>query len=281
MIRATEVIYSKDNALLKRVRQLQHAGSKGQRARLEYMQAVLDGIHLLQTWQGDPRLHCILSTLDAQAIPEITQLIGEHLEQCPDTQLQFIDASLWSSISELENAPQMMAIIDLNKQVATGKNIAGDTIILDSIQDAGNVGTILRTALACKFTQIVCTTGTAHIWSPKVLRAAMGAHRYLTFYEAQTIDDVLSNIEAPLVATTMTAQQSLYAAEPILQKPVAWIFGNEGQGVAQELITHALQIRVPQNPQLESLNVATTAAVCLFETLRVRGTFDQSAAEST
>ncbi|NCV78463.1 MAG: hypothetical protein EBW18_05410 [Burkholderiaceae bacterium] len=102
----------------------------------------------------------------------------------------------------------------------------------------------------------------------------MGAHRYLTFYEGQSIDDVASNIEAPLLATTMTAEHSLYSIEALLQKPVAWVFGNEGQGVSPELSQQATSIRVPQNPKLESLNVASTAAVCLYETLRVRGQFN-------
>ena len=167
-----------------------------------------------------------------------------------------------------------MGLVRLEPPKNTSKNLLGDTIVLDAIQDAGNVGTILRTALACHFNQIVCTAGTAHIWSPKVLRAAMGAHRYLTFYEGQSIDDVISNVEAPLLATTMTAERSLYSIEASLQKPVAWVFGNEGQGVSPEFLGQATLIRIPQNPKLESLNVASTAAVCLYETLRARGQFN-------
>ncbi len=268
------VISSKENNLLKRIRQLQQAGSKGQKARQEYQLAVMDGIHLLQVWQGDPRLRSILITPTALANPEIAAITHIHSEQCPEIEIQLVDESLWSSISELEHAPQIMGLVHLEPQKNTSKNLLGDTIVLDAIQDAGNVGTILRTALACHFNQIVCTVGTAHIWSPKVLRAAMGAHRYLTFYEAQSIDDVTSNIEAPLLATTMTAEDSLYSVEARLQKPVAWVFGNEGQGVSPELLEQATQIRVPQNPQLESLNVASTAAVCLYETLRARGQFN-------
>ena len=268
------VISSKENTLLKRIRQLQQAGSKGQKARQESQLAVMDGIHLLQVWQGDPRLQSILITPAALVNTEITAIIDAHCEQCPEVEIQLVDEALWSSISELERAPQMMGLVRLESPKNTSKNLRGDTIILDAIQDAGNVGTILRTALACHFNQIVCTGGTAHIWSPKVLRAAMGAHRYLTFYEGQSIDDVASNIEAPLLATTMTAEHSLYSIEALLQKPVAWVFGNEGQGVSPELSQQATSIRVPQNPKLESLNVASTAAVCLYETLRVRGQFN-------
>lgn len=268
------VISSKENSLLKRIRQLQHAGSKGQKARDEDRLAVLDGIHLLQVWQGDPRLECIVTTQEALANVEIAAIIQAHCQECPAAEVQLVDESLWTTISELEHAPQIMGLIRLEPPKNSSKNRMGDMIVLDAIQDAGNVGTILRTALACHFSQIVCTVGTAHIWSPKVIRAAMGAHRYLTFYEAQTINDVISNIEAPLLATTMNAKHSLYSIQAHLQKPVAWVFGNEGQGVSPELLQHATPIRVPQNPKLESLNVASTAAVCLYETLRARGEFN-------
>jgi TrmH family RNA methyltransferase len=268
------VISSKENTLLKRIRQLQQVGSKGQKARHEHQLAVMDGIHLLQVWQGDPRLQSIVITQGALANTEIAHIIHTHCEQCPEAEIQLVDEVLWPSISELECAPQIMGLVRLELLKNTSKNLLGDTIVLDAVQDAGNVGTILRTALACHFYQIVCTVGTAHIWSPKVIRAAMGAHRYLTFYEAQSVDEVTSNIEAPLLATAMTAERSLYSMQALLQKPVAWVFGNEGQGVSPELSQQATSIRVPQNPKLESLNVASTAAVCLYETLRVRGQFN-------
>lgn len=98
-------ISSKENNLLKRIRQLQQAGSKGQKARHEYQLAVLDGIHLLQVWQGDPRLEHILTTQEALANAEIATIIHAHGEQCPAVEIQLVDESLWSSISELEHAP--------------------------------------------------------------------------------------------------------------------------------------------------------------------------------
>jgi TrmH family RNA methyltransferase len=118
---------------------------------------------------------------------------------------------------------------------------------------------------------VICTVGTAHIWSPKVLRAAMGAHRHLHFYEGQTLEDIKNKVQIPLLATASSAQQSLYALEKMLQKPLVWVLGNEGQGVSQELLAFATQVRIPQNSQVESLNVAVSAAVCLYETQRIRG----------
>ncbi len=271
MSNSAEIIRSKDNGFLKHIRQLQQGGSKGQRARAESKQAVLDGIHLLQAWLGDPRLNCIVLTQDALLNAEIEQLKSAHVKQCPNTQLQFVEPSLWSTISELENSPPIMGLIELEDGFNHLPTIKTDTIILDAVQDAGNVGTILRTALACHFTQVICTVGTAHIWSPKVLRAAMGAHRHLHFYEGQTLEDIKNKVQIPLLATASSAQQSLYALEKMLQKPLVWVLGNEGQGVSQELLAFATQVRIPQNSQIESLNVAVSAAVCLYETQRVRG----------
>lgn len=267
-----EVIHSRDNALLKRIRQLQLLGSKGQKARVEYGQAVIDGIHVLQVWSGDIRLRSLITSKSAQTHQEIKDLIGQHLERCPNTQVHWVDEALWSSITELDNAPQIMGLIDLEQAKTNQKIITGDALVLDGIQDAGNVGTILRTALACHFKQIICTIGTAHVWSPKVLRAAMGAHRYLRLYEGWSMNDVVSNIEAPLLATTLLAKDDLYSIANSLKNPVAWVFGNEGQGVSEDLLAEAKQIRIPQNPEIDSLNVATAAAVCLYETIRVRTT---------
>ena len=84
------------------------------------------------------------------------------------------------------------------------------------------------------------------------------------------MNDVVSNIEAPLLATTMLAKDDLYSIANSLKNPVAWIFGNEGQGVSEDLLAQAKQIRIPQNPEIDSLNVATAAAVCLYETIRLR-----------
>ena len=99
------VISSKENNLLKRIRQLQQAGSKGHKARQEYQLAVMDGIHLLQVWQGDPRLQSILITPAAPTNAEIAAIIDAHCEQFPEVEIQLVDEALWSSISELERAP--------------------------------------------------------------------------------------------------------------------------------------------------------------------------------
>jgi TrmH family RNA methyltransferase len=143
-------------------------------------------------------------------------------------------------------------------------------LILDRVQDAGNVGSILRTAAAAGFTKVLALSGCAHLWSSKVLRAGMGAHRLLDLYEGWSNQQLLSAITAPMLAASANAEQDLYHLKNDLLHPVAWVMGSEGQGVAEDILVQAKGVSIPMDPRVESLNVSTAAAICLFETMRVR-----------
>ena len=269
-----DLITSKENPLFKEIRNLQATGSKGQKARLSSGQALLEGIHLVQTWVGDPVLKILLtSELGLQNV-EISQAVYEHIEICPDTKVYQLDSALWDLLSDLVNAPHIAGLLELPKSCLTLPQLiptlGGDVVILDRIQDAGNVGSILRTAAAAGFTQVIATTGCAHLWSSKVLRAGMGAHRLLDLYEGWSNQQVLSAVTASLLAATADAEQDLFVMKKDLLHPVAWIMGSEGQGVSEDLLAQAKGVSIPIDPRVESLNVSTAAAVCLFETMRVR-----------
>jgi TrmH family RNA methyltransferase len=136
-------------------------------------------------------------------------------------------------------------------------------VILDRLQDAGNVGSILRSAAAFGVTQVLALRGTAALWSPKVLRAAMGAHFALQLHEAMAEQD-LWPLRLPWVATSSHATAVLHEAK--LPRPCAWVFGHEGQGVSAELAARCtLTLRIAQPGGEESLNVAAAAAICLHE----------------
>lgn len=269
-----DLITSKENPLFKEIRNLQATGSKGQKARLSSGQALLEGIHLVQTWVGDPALKILLtSELGLQNV-EISQAVYEHIEICPDTKVYQLDSALWDLLSDLVNAPHIAGLLELPKSCLTLPQLiptlGGDVVILDRIQDAGNVGSILRTAAAAGFTQVIATTGCAHLWSSKVLRAGMGAHRLLDLYEGWSNQQVLSAVTASMLAATADAEQDLFVMKKDLLHPVAWIMGSEGQGVSEDLLAQAKGVSIPIDPRVESLNVSTAAAVCLFETMRVR-----------
>ena len=269
-----DLITSKENPLFKEIRNLQATGSKGQKARLTSGQALLEGIHLVQTWVGDPALKTLLTSELGLKNAEISQAVYEHLEICPQTRVFQLDSALWDLLSDLVNAPHIAGLLDLPQStLATPQSIStleGDVVILDRVQDAGNVGSILRTAAAAGFTQVIALSGCAHLWSTKVLRAGMGAHKLLDLYEGWSNQQLLSAVTAPLLAATADAEHDLYSLKKDLLHPVAWVMGSEGQGVSDDLLAQAKGVSIPIDPRVESLNVSTAAAVCLFETLRVR-----------
>ena len=269
-----DLITSKENPLFKEIRLLQAAGSKGQKARIARGQVLLEGIHLVQTWVGDPSLKILLTSEVGLQNPEISEAVYSHIEICPDTKVFQLDGALWDLLSELVNAPHIAGLLDLPQSCLTPpqsiSTLAGDVLILDRIQDAGNVGSILRTAAAAGFTQVIALSGCAHLWSSKVLRAGMGAHRLLDLYEGWSNQQVLSAVTAPMLAATADAEYELFALQKELQHPVAWVMGSEGQGVSEDFLAQAKGVAIPIDPRVESLNVSTAAAVCLFETMRVR-----------
>jgi len=138
-------------------------------------------------------------------------------------------------------------------------------VILDRLQDAGNVGAILRCASAFGFRQVLALQGTAALWSHKVLRAGMGAHFGLQLAEGLQETD-LDALNLPLVTTSSHQGPFLHELlrEARLPARCAWVMGHEGQGVRDSLMARSsLQVRIAQPGGEESLNVATAAAICL------------------
>ena len=170
---------------------------------------------------------------------------------------------LWQEISGLESPAKMGFVVDLPSAVPMSPNVA--TVILDRVQDAGNVGSILRSAAAFGFKQVIALAGTAALWSPKVLRAGMGAHFGLQLVESVSLDD-LSALTVPLVVTSSHQGDFLQnlMQNKALPQPCAWVMGHEGQGVRSELLEKAVvSVRIGQPGGEESLNVAAAAAICL------------------
>ena len=166
---------------------------------------------------------------------------------------------LLADVSGLESPAPMGFVMDLPTRPALRADAA--TVVLDRLQDAGNVGSILRSAGAFGFAQVVALKGTAALWSPKVLRAGMGAHFGLRLIEAASPDE-LEALSVPLVVTSSHGGDFLHRAA--LPWPCAWVLGHEGQGVSPTLEARAaLRIRIAQPGGEESLNVAAAAAICL------------------
>lgn len=167
--------------------------------------------------------------------------------------------ALFAHISGLESPASMAFVLDLPAPALLQPQLA--TVILDSVQDAGNVGSILRSAAAFGFLQVIAVRGTAALWSPKVLRAGMGAHFALQLIEGVEAD-TLGELTVPLVVTSSHEGAVLGSAS--LPSPCAWVMGHEGRGVSQALMAKAaFKVRIAQPGGEESLNVAAAAAICL------------------
>ena len=167
--------------------------------------------------------------------------------------------ALFDSLSHLESPSRMGFVVSV--PTAPTVDPAAPTVVLDRLQDAGNVGAILRSAAAFGFGQVIALRGTAALWSPKVLRAGMGAHFALHLLDAAD-PQVLDTLAVPLLATSSHAGELLHRAR--LPWPCAWVLGHEGQGVSDAVAARAsLAVRIIQPGGEESLNVASAAAICL------------------
>ena len=146
-----------------------------------------------------------------------------------------------------------------------------DYVLLDRVQDAGNVGTVLRSAAAAGIRQIVLGEGCADAYSPKVLRAGMGAHFLLHIQERVCLTEWCARYPHAVYATALDSNRPALLYQLDLRAPCAWIFGNEGSGVSPELIALAgRSVKIPMQGATESLNIAQAATVCLFEQMRQR-----------
>lgn len=174
---------------------------------------------------------------------------------------------LFDGLSTLPSPPRIAFVLDVPPQAAIDPAL--DTVVLDRVQDAGNAGSILRSAAALGVRQVVATAGSAALWSPKVLRAGMGAHFALSVVEGVDAAALAASGLA-LVMTTSHGGQDLSDAP--LPRPIAWVFGHEGQGIDDAIAAVCrLRVRIPLPGGEESLNVAAAAAICLYEGARRSG----------
>ena len=256
-----KTITSRDNAQYKELVKL--AGS--QQARRKAGRTLLDGVHLCQSYlqlRGMPE-QCVVSEGSLQN-PEVMDIVG-RLEAQRAHVLALPDA-LYNAVSQVEHGVGVMFQIATPER-AVSEALSVSAVLLDGVQDPGNMGSILRSAAAAGIKQVYCSAGSAVCWSPKVLRAAMGAHFVLDIFENVDLAELVRNARVPTLATSGYAAQRLYDID--LRQPVAWIFGHEGQGVADDLLSLAThKVVIPHLGQVESLNVAACAAVCFFEQVR-------------
>lgn len=244
-----QFISSGGNALLKDLRRLaQDSTAYRKQGRLW-----LEGDHLCRAAleKGVSPLIVVLSeSLWREAQPEWSRLQAKKV---------VIQDALFARLSALESPGRIAFVLDLPP--APTVQPQASSVILDRVQDAGNVGAILRCAAAFGFHQVLAIKGTAVLWSPKVMRSGMGSHFGLRLIEGLA-PEALEALTVPIVTTSSHEGEWLHRQR--LPWPCAWAFGHEGQGVSAHVATQArLAVRIRQPGGEESLNVASAAAICL------------------
>lgn len=251
-----KAIASRDNPLLVRLRKL----GRDPVAYRKQGELWIEGDHLCRAFlqRGGVPLQALISEVAwASPLRELA-LRAASVSVLPE--------ALMAVISTLESPAPIGFVVPWRGAVALLPD--APTVVLDRLQDAGNVGTVLRSAAAFGFTQVVALKGTAGLWSPKVLRAGMGAHFSLSLVEGVEVT-ALSALAMPLLATSSHAAQAI--DQLALPWPCAWVLGHEGEGVSAAVQSQCSQaLRIPQPGGEESLNVGAAAAVCLYESARQR-----------
>lgn len=257
----TKRIASRDNALYKTLARL--AGSS--RARREHRAAVLDGPHLIAAFRASGgTAETLVASESGYARGELRALFDET----PARARVLLADRLFDSLAQVATPTGILAVVGTPDPAALPA-VLETCVLLEGIQDPGNLGSILRTAVAAGIRQVFLATGCVFAWSPKVLRAGQGAHFGLSIHEGAPLAALADRFPGRVIATDPHAAESLFDVD--LAGPIAWVLGSEGGGVSPELAARAtVRARIPMPGTAESLNVAAAAAVCLFEQVRQR-----------
>jgi RNA methyltransferase, TrmH family len=248
-------ITSRDNPRVRRWRELTRDG----RERRKQRRAMIEGENLILAFlQSGGKVENLMLSKTASGRIELIALAkqsGKSPTVLADT--------VFRSITDAE-APAGIAAEIAIPVVAQDLKTANACLFLDAIQDAGNVGTILRSAAAFGIRHAVLGKGCADAWSPKVLRAAAGAHFSLQVTENTELVEKIKEFSGKIVCTVPRGGVSIRDAE--LAGRTGWIFGAEGQGVSAAFASCAsLKVSIPMQDGTESLNVAAAAAICFYE----------------
>ena len=258
---AIKRISSRDKPFFKSLHKLSTSG----RERRETGQTLLDGAHLLRAFldAGGKPEHLLVNETALQN----TEIIA-LLEGCADVAQTQLDDALFAQLSELRTPNGLLTLVAIPSPKVTVAH-ALFALLLEDIQDPGNLGSILRSAAAAGCDAVFLSQGCADAWSPKVMRAGMGGHFVLSITESANLLEVAAKFTGKILAASLLADKSLYDSN--LRGKLAFVIGNEGAGLSKPLLDAAQQhFIIPMPGKVESLNAAAATAVCLFEAVRQR-----------
>jgi TrmH family RNA methyltransferase len=253
-------IISRDNPVFKQLKKL----ADNSRERRSEGKTLLDGVHLIEAYLatfGEPELIIIP---EGKSSFEATGLI-QSLVDIPTIMLPTL---MFAELTPVASATGILALVKIPQLPTTAQ--PAFALMLEDIQDPGNLGSILRTASAAGVDVVYLSTSCTDAWSPKALRGGQGAQFILPIVERADLITELQNFQGNSYATTMQGE-SLY--EQDLRQATAFVIGNEGAGLRKQTIAASSKsITIPMSANslgsVESLNAGAAAAVCLFERKR-------------
>ncbi len=225
--------------------------------------SVLDGVHLAGAYRasgGTPR--SIAVSRSGLENPEVRGL----LETMAGVEVIVLGDSLFGSLSSVATPTGILAVIETPRPRALPRHME-TCAMLEDLQDPGNLGSVLRSCAASGVGHVLLSKGSVHAWSPRVLRAGMGAHFALSIHEEADLVAAARRFQGTRLATRARAARTVFDVD--LKGRIAFLFGNEGSGLSARLLEAAdAVVSIPMPGGAESLNVAAAAAVCLFERVR-------------
>ena len=222
--------------------------------------ALIDGLHLIESYRqriGTP--HQLVVSSSGRRRPELAAMLP----------VMELSDPLFRRLSTVQSPTDILALIRIPERRPVPDNPEA-CVLLEDVQDPGNLGSILRSSAGAGIRQVYLSAQCADLWSPKVLRAGMGAHFHLECFAGVDLGGFTATFPGRLIATQLKARQSVFDTD--LTGLIGLIFGNEGAGLSQALLGKvASVVAIPMPGQTESLNIAAAAAVCLFERVRQLG----------
>ena len=254
-------IASASNPAVKLARKL----LKSARERERSGKILLDGAHLVSEYAARFDLSGATVFVDESASnsPEIRDILAGLPS---NARVALVSSRILASISPVDTPAGIAAVCD-RPHVPAANEAVGFWLLLDGIQDPGNLGGILRTAAAMNVDGILMKATCADAWSPKCLRGGMGAQFVLPLRRNANLDETLKAFEGKRIATSSHRGQSLMKTD--LSGHVLAMFGGEGAGLANTLMDMAdVTVCIPMNAEMESLNVGAAVAMLCYERAR-------------
>ncbi len=192
-----------------------------------------------------------------------------------DCRMLQVPDSIYGKITDTKEPQGIMAIVRKDIDSLQDILVAGKKecfIVLDGVQDPGNVGTMIRTAAAAGCTGVILTRGCADVFANKAVRSSMGSIFHVPIFEGLKTSDVISSLgkhDIKILATSLESSKVYFEVD--FDQSIAIVFGNEGNGVSPDLLEKAQErLYIPLYNHVESLNVAACAAIILYEVVRQR-----------